>query len=1015
MTGERIPELERVGQTSRYSVGGNQKGKRGKDMKTFKKVLASALAAAMVVTAFPVTNAEAASTAKLNKTKATVYAGQSTTLKVTTPKTWKSVKVTASKKGAAAKITKVSGKKVTVKAVKAGTAKVTVKVTAKVQTKKGKKVVTKKVNKTLKATITVKTPSVKLAGADVLAVGNTTALTAKTAPKTAKVTYKTSNKDIATVDSKGVVTGVADGNVTITASIKTGTKTTKATKKITVYAPLDIASATPSSSGSNIVVTFTTPVKSVDYKDFYLGGDVLVETAVLSEDGKTATLTLNKKLTSTVEYTLDALKLTPVNGAAKEKLSTKLTWVYTDGASITTDSLAKIGETTGIRVIDAKGQEVSVVKSLQVITSNSAIVALDGTAANITAAVSGTLTNVADIKLKAASAGTATVTVKAVLVDGTTLTEAFAFTVADATIATVGYTLYDPSNARNTIPATAPANAKAAASVANTTLRWASATTAPSAKVAYFKNTNGDPDIEKIALTTSTVKAVESLNKTVATASVDASDLTVTASANVDATANFRVTMMDGTYWTFSVDVQKAPELSKIVLDKTTLKLSDEAAAALGTKAASGVAGVDTDTVKATFKDQYDADYTIPADFDGKVVVSTNSVAGIEISAASGTVDADKSSIEFSGAAIQGKNNVTYTVTAKKDQTANPTIAVKYFENARATTAKISVTTNVSVVNIDGNATVSAVKGFTGVDDATICANACTGCVNSIDYAAGTYFLLDAAGNKLAKVDSTKVVAVNKNTPAATAWVTVATNKVAFAAGAKDYYSGTSTTEVLVKVPVDGATAIADDNFLSKVVKVTAINHRSVPHAAKVTNSNVTIKNCGEVLTIDQLLFGVIDDTQMIIDDTTVTGNTIGIGTAADGYIAVKGTAKNGGYKYNKPVISITNDQNKEIDLGAMIYGLSKAETDGSKTWAITGAGAADTNGTIGVTTKVVSISGNAAGKVDQTGLKTALTAGETVSFTVLINTVTTANDDDSHKDANLLSGVQSVTFTISK
>ena len=870
--------------------------------------------------------------------------------------------------------------------------------------------------KKLTAKITVKTPSVKFTDdVKTVQVGSTAYVKAAAVPANASVKYYSADKSIATVGlTSGKVTGKADGTLKVAAVIKTGTKTTKVYKEITVYAPLDIASATPSSSGSNIVVTFTTPVKSVDYKDFYLGGDVLVETAVLSEDGKTATLTLNKKLTSTVEYTLDALKLTPVNGAAKEKLSTKLTWVYTDGASITTDSLAKIGETTGIRVIDAKGQEVSVVKSLQVITSNSAIVALDGTAANITAAVGGTLTNVADIKLKAASAGTATVTVKAVLVDGTTLTEAFAFTVADATIATVGYTLYGASANGNTIPTNAPANAKAAASVANTTLRWASATTAPSAKVAYFKNTNGDPDIEKIALTTSTVKAVESLNKTVATASVDASDLTVTASANVDATANFRVTMMDGTYWTFSVDVQKAPELSKIVLDKTTLKLSDEAAKALGTKAASGVAGVDTDTVTATFKDQYDADYTIPADFDGKVVVSTNSVAGIEINGA-GTVDADKSSIVFDTTNIQSKKNISYTVTAKKDQTANPTIAVKYFENATATTAKISVTTNVSVVNIDGNATVSAVKGFTGVDDATICANACAGCVDSIDYAAGTYFLLDAAGNKLAKVDSSKVVAVNKNTAAATDWVTVTANKVAFAAHAKDYYSGKSTTEVLVKVPVDGASAIADDNFLSKVVKVTAINHRSVPHAAKVTNTNVTIKNCGETLTIDQLLFGVIDDTQMIIDDTTVPGNTIGIGTAADGYIAVKGTAKNGGYKYNKPVISITNDQNKEIDLGAMIYGLSKAETNGSKTWAITGTGEAEANGTIGVTTNVVSISGNAAAKVDATGLKTALTAGETVSFTVLITKVTTANDDDSHKDANLLSGVQSVTFTISK
>ena len=42
-------------------------------MKSSKKVLAFALAAAMVVTAVPATNAQAASTAKLSAKKATVY------------------------------------------------------------------------------------------------------------------------------------------------------------------------------------------------------------------------------------------------------------------------------------------------------------------------------------------------------------------------------------------------------------------------------------------------------------------------------------------------------------------------------------------------------------------------------------------------------------------------------------------------------------------------------------------------------------------------------------------------------------------------------------------------------------------------------------------------------------------------------------------------------------------------------------------------------------------------------
>ena len=124
-----MPELERVGQTSRNSIGGNQKGKRGKDMKTFKKVLASALAAAMVVTAFPVTNAEAATKAKLSTKKATIYVGQSKTIKVTLPKGAKITSVKTSKKAVAT--VKKSGKKVVVKAVKAGKATVTVKVTPK--------------------------------------------------------------------------------------------------------------------------------------------------------------------------------------------------------------------------------------------------------------------------------------------------------------------------------------------------------------------------------------------------------------------------------------------------------------------------------------------------------------------------------------------------------------------------------------------------------------------------------------------------------------------------------------------------------------------------------------------------------------------------------------------------------------------------------------------------------------------------------------------------------------------
>ena len=298
MTGERIPELERVGQTSRTSIGGNQKGKRGKDMKTFKKVLASALAAAMVVTAFPVANAEAASTAKLSATKATLYVGQSKTLKVTTPKTWKSVKVkaTSSKKSVAS--VKKSGKKVTVKAVKAGTAKVTVKVTAK---KAGKSV-----KKTLTFKATVKNPSLTLKAADVVAVGTTEQITATVKPANTKVTYTSDKTDIATVDEKGLVTGVKAGDVTITAKAGKTTKTVKMTVKDVILKDVKqttttklvatIAGNTANVKASDIVITNTNSkatyaVKSVSV-DKSDKTQVTVETYVAMADGKDYTVAL---------------------------------------------------------------------------------------------------------------------------------------------------------------------------------------------------------------------------------------------------------------------------------------------------------------------------------------------------------------------------------------------------------------------------------------------------------------------------------------------------------------------------------------------------------------------------------------------------------------------------------------------------------------------------------------------------------------------------------------------------
>ena len=262
-------------------------------MKTFKKVLASALAAAMVVTAFPVTNAEAATKAKLSATKATVYAGQVKTIKVTAPA---GATVKATKSNSNIKIAYSKTKKtLRVRGVKAGKAKVTVKVTP----KKGKAT-------NLKATITVKNPALSLKAADVVAVGATEQITATVKPAGTKVTYTSDKTDIATVDEKGLVTGVKAGEVTITAKAGKTTKTVKMTVKDVILKDVKqttttklvatIAGNTANVKASDIIITNTNSkatyaVKSVSV-DKSDKTQVTIETYVAMADGKDYTVAL---------------------------------------------------------------------------------------------------------------------------------------------------------------------------------------------------------------------------------------------------------------------------------------------------------------------------------------------------------------------------------------------------------------------------------------------------------------------------------------------------------------------------------------------------------------------------------------------------------------------------------------------------------------------------------------------------------------------------------------------------
>ena len=257
-------------------------------MKSSKKVLAFALAAAMVVTAVPATNAQAASTAKLSAKKATVYSEGYKTVTVKTPKSWKSVKVTAtSNKKSVATVKKTAAKKIKVTGVKPGTAKVTVKVTYKTSTKKSAKAKTKKLTYTLK----VAKVGVALSGDSVVAIGSTTKLTnTKKNSSRAKITYTSSDDSIATVAADGTVTGVKAGKVTITAKITVGKDSAETTKDVEVkkYVLKSVAQ-TKADTFETSITGATKEIKASEITVKNTENNVIVPVKSVSVDSKDAT------------------------------------------------------------------------------------------------------------------------------------------------------------------------------------------------------------------------------------------------------------------------------------------------------------------------------------------------------------------------------------------------------------------------------------------------------------------------------------------------------------------------------------------------------------------------------------------------------------------------------------------------------------------------------------------------------------------------------------------------------
>ena len=159
----------------------------------------------------------------------------------------------------------------------------------------------------LKATITVKNEAIRVSGDSVVAVGATTTLKTATAPKNATVTFKSSDDTIATVDEKGVVTGVKTGKVTITATAG------KASKDVEIEVKNYVLKAVKQTKANEFEATIIGATKNIKPADVTMKNtttNVVVPVKALAVDSKDATkvtLTTFANVTDgkTYEVTLD--------------------------------------------------------------------------------------------------------------------------------------------------------------------------------------------------------------------------------------------------------------------------------------------------------------------------------------------------------------------------------------------------------------------------------------------------------------------------------------------------------------------------------------------------------------------------------------------------------------------------------------------------------------------------------------------------------------------------------------
>ncbi|OQA95662.1 MAG: Gellan lyase precursor [Bacteroidetes bacterium ADurb.Bin217] len=250
-----------------------------------------------------------------------------------------------------------------------------------------------------------------------ISVGETTTLTAEITPASAtnkNVTWTTSNTAIATVSASGVVTGVSEGTVTITAT-SVSAPAVSSTKQIQINAVLP--SAITVTLSPNSLSVGGTSTASADVSPANAGNKSVTWT---SSNVNVATVNANGVVTAigqgTATITATSVAAPTVTGSASLTVSSVLPSSIT--VTLTSSVLSVGGSTTATATVNPSNAGD---KSVTWTSSNTSVATINANG-QITAIGAGTAIITATSVAAPAINGTATITVNTVLPTGITVT-----------------------------------------------------------------------------------------------------------------------------------------------------------------------------------------------------------------------------------------------------------------------------------------------------------------------------------------------------------------------------------------------------------------------------------------------------------------------------------------------------------------------------------------------------------------------------------------------------------------